>query len=145
VNAGEIQIRLGNPAAAEQFFLRAAKVDPNDVEALNQLGLLAAGQQQNARAKEWFQKAIALKRDYAGAINNLGVLYLQMGQANDAIAAFEYGIGVAPQEQDLYLNLGRLYVTQGRRDKAREVMQRLLEQKPDSAAAAKAIRDLESR
>ena len=145
VNAGEIQIRLANPAAAEQFFLRAAKVDPNDVEALNQLGLLAAGQQQNARAKEWFQKAIALKRDYAGAINNLGVLYLQMGQANDAIAAFEYGIGVAPQEQDLYLNLGRLYVTQGRRDKAREVMQRLLEQKPDSAAAAKAIRDLESR
>ncbi len=145
VNAGEAQVRLGDAHAAESLFLRAFKIDPNDVEALNQLGLLAARQQQNARAKEFFQKAITLKRDYAGAINNLGVLYLQMGQANDAIAAFEYGISVAPLEQDLYMNLGRIYVTQGSRDKAREVMQRLLEKQPGNAAATKALRDLETR
>ena len=145
LNAGELKARLGETAAAEKLFLRATEVDPKDPEAPNQLGLLAARERHYSEAKEWFQKAIALKRDHAGAINNLGVLYRQMGQTNDAIAAFEYGIRVAPKDESLYMNLGRTYVSMGERAKAREVMLRLLEQKPESAAAAKALRDLETR
>jgi hypothetical protein len=45
----------------------------------------------------------------------------------------------------LYMNLGKTYVTLGNRAKAREVMLRLLEQKPSSAAAANALRELEIR
>jgi hypothetical protein len=43
------------------------------------------------------------------------------------------------------MNLGKTYVRLGDRGKAREVMRRLLERKPQSAAAAKALRELESR
>ncbi len=43
------------------------------------------------------------------------------------------------------MNLGRIYVKQGERGKAHDLMLRLLEQKPDSAAASKALRELESR
>ena len=68
-----------------------------------------------------------------------------MGQANDAIAAFEYGIQVAPGDELLYMNLGRTYIRMGNRAKAREAMLRLLEQKPDSAAAKNALRELEAR
>jgi tetratricopeptide (TPR) repeat protein len=145
VNAGEVEAQRGDLHAAEKLFLRAAEVDPKDVEARNQLGLLAARERRYNDAKDWFQRAITLKHDHAGAINNLGVLYLNMGQANDAIAAFEYGIRVAPKDELPYMNLGRTYVTLGDRAKAREVMLRLLEQKPDSTAAAKALRDLETR
>jgi len=145
VNGGEVEAQLGDTAAATNLFRRAMEVDPNDPEAPNQLGMLAARERRNSEAKEWFQKAIAVKRDYAGAINNLGVLYGQMGQANDAIAAFEYGIKMAPQDELLYMNLGRIYVTMGDRAKGREVMIRLLKQRPDSAAAAKALHELESR
>ncbi len=45
----------------------------------------------------------------------------------------------------LYLNLGRMYVKLAERGKARGVMLRLLERKPDSAAATNALRELESR
>jgi len=86
-----------------------------------------------------------LKRDYAGAINNLGVLYIQQGKTNDAVAAFEYGIGVAPQDETLYLNLGRIYAQQGEFDRARQLMQQLLDRKPDSATAKKALQDLNGR
>ena len=84
-------------------------------------------------------------RGDAGAVNNLGVLYSQMGQTNDAIAAFEYGIRVAPDDEMLYMNLGRVYVRMGDRARARDAMLRLLERKPDSKAAASALRELESR
>jgi len=68
-----------------------------------------------------------------------------MGQTGDAIAAFEYGIRVAPDEEILYMNLGKTYVRLGQRDQARDVMNRLLERRPQSAAARKALRELESR
>jgi hypothetical protein len=51
---------------------------------------------------------------------------------------------MVPQDDLLYMNLGRAYVTLGDRAKAREVMLRLLEQKPGNAAATKALRDLEA-
>jgi tetratricopeptide (TPR) repeat protein len=145
VNAGSLTAQQGDTAGAAKLFERAMEADPKDADAPNQMGVLAARAGRNAEAKQWFEKAIALRRDYAGAINNLGVLYSQMGQANDAIAAFEYGIRVAPDEEQLYMNLGRTYVKAGDRAKARDVMQRLLERKPDSTAASNALRELESR
>jgi tetratricopeptide (TPR) repeat protein len=145
VNAGQVQAQLGDPKAAARFFERAMEVDPRDAEAPNQLGMLAARDRRYDEAKAWFQKAITVKPDHAGAINNLGVLYMQIGQANDAIAAFEYGIRMAPRDELLYLNLGRTYVTLGQREKARGVMMRLLEHRPDSKTAANALRELEVR
>ena len=145
INAGQVKSRLDDSAAAADLFRRAMEVDPKDPEAPNQLGLLAARDRLYSEAKVWFQQAITVKRDYAGAINNLGVLYVQMGQANDAVAAFEYGIRVAPDDEQMYMNLGRIYVTLGDRARAREVMLRLLKQKPDSKAAANALRELETR
>jgi tetratricopeptide (TPR) repeat protein len=144
VNAGGIAVRSGDTGAAEKLFLRAVQVDPKEADALNQLGQLAAQQRRYQEARDWFQKALTVRRDHSGAINNLGVLYMEMGQANDAIAAFEYGIRMAPQDELLYMNLGRTYVTLGDRAKARDVMLRLLEQKPGNAAATKALRDLEA-
>jgi tetratricopeptide (TPR) repeat protein len=144
VNAGGVAARLGDNQGAERLFLRAVQVDTKDADALNQLGQLAARERRYPEAKEWFQKALTARRDHSGAINNLGVLYMEMGQANDAIAAFEYGMRVAPQDELLYMNLGRTYVTLGDRAKAREVMLRLLEQKPGNTAATKALRDLEA-
>jgi Flp pilus assembly protein TadD len=96
-------------------------------------------------ARALFEKAIALRRDDASAINNLAVLYINTGKPNDAIAAFQYGIEVAPDDETLYLNLGRLFVSLRERDKAKDVMQRLLARKPGDPVATRALQELESR
>jgi hypothetical protein len=67
----------------------------------------------------------------------------KMGRTRNAIASFEYGIGAAPDNDILNLNLGRTCVSLGDRSRARDVMQRLLDRTPGSAAAPKALRDLE--
>ena len=78
----------------------------------------------------------------AGAINNLGVIYMQMQKPQEALAAFQYGIKVAPDDETLYLNLARVYVRLGDRAKARDVLQQLLEHKPDSSSAREALEAL---
>ena len=130
---------------AEACYRRALALNPQSPEAANGLGLALAKQGNGAEAKKYFEQAIAEKRDYAGAINNLGVLYIQQGKQNDAVAAFEYGISVAPQDETCYMNLGRIYAQQGKVDRARQLMQQLLEQKPDSETAKRALQELSGR
>lgn len=129
------------PDAALVYLNDALALHPN-ADAANGLGLMFARQGRFPEARDWFQKAITLQRDHARAINNLGVLYGEQRQFNDAIAAFEYGIRVAPDDDTLYLNLGRIHIQMGDRQKARNVMERLLERKPGSAVAQRALEEL---
>lgn len=145
INAAHAEERLGNPAEAERLYRRALAADPKNGDAANALGLLLAQNGRNEEARKLFEQAISIRRDDASAINNLGVLYLNMGQENDALAAFQYGIQVAPADELLYLNLARLWVRRGNRDKARELMRELLERKPDSRTASKALQQLGDR
>jgi tetratricopeptide (TPR) repeat protein len=121
-------------------------VNPQQPRRRERLGSRAgeAGERRT-EAKKLFEQAIAEKRDYAGAINNLGVLYSQQGKQNDAIAAFEYGVSVAPQDETCYMNLGRIYAQQGKLDRARQLMQQLLEHKPGSETAKRALQELNGR
>ena len=68
--------------------------------------------------------------------------YLQSGKTNDAVAALQYGIRVAPDYDILYLNLARLYVGTGNRDRAKQVLQALLERMPQNLAGRKALQQL---
>ncbi len=145
LNAAVAAEHLGDTKRSEEFLRQALKVNPDSADAANRLGLLCAKQDRTDEARTYFEQAIAKKRDFSGAINNLGVLYLKTGKVTDAVAAFKYGIQVAPDEDILYLNLGRIYAQSGQFDKARELMQSLLDRKPDSELAKKALRELQGR
>ena len=145
VGAGEAYAKQDDRANAQRMFQRALDLDAKCADAMNQLGLLAAGANDLPGARQWFKKAMEAQADHPGAINNLGVLYAKLGQPNDAIAAFQYGIRTNPEDDELYLNLARIYVTMGQRDKARAVLNQLLERKPGNATATKALAELEAR
>ncbi len=142
VNSAQAADKVGDAARAEADYRKALESNPSSAEAANGLGLILGRKGETAQAKRLFEKAIELRRDYGSAINNLGVLYMRNGQVSDAVAAFEYGIGAAPDEDILYLNLGRIYLQTGRRDKAREVMEKLLARKPGNETALRGLREL---
>jgi Flp pilus assembly protein TadD len=145
VNAGQAYAQLGRAPEAEKHFRRALAINSNDAEAANQLALLLIGQGRAAEAKKLLQQAITADRAHVSAINNLAVLYIQEKQLSDAIAALRYGISVAPQAEMLYLNLARIYVQSGDSARARDVLERLLTEKPDSTVASNALRELGAR
>ena len=145
INAAHAYSMSGDNVRAEEMLRRALASDANDAEAANQLGLLLAKRGQTGEASRLFQQAISARRDHAGAINNLGVLYLQLNQRNDAIAAFQYGLEAAPESDILYVNLARIFAQSGDREKARQVMNRLLDRDPKNETARKMLRELESK
>jgi tetratricopeptide (TPR) repeat protein len=145
VGAGEAYAKQDDAVNAQRMFRRALELDPKCADAMNQLGLLAAGSNDFGGARRWFQQAIEVQPDHPGAINNLAVLYAKIGQPSDAIAAFRYGIRMNPDDDELYLNLGRVYVMMGERDKARAVLGELMERKPGNATATNALRELDAR
>ncbi|MBV9294019.1 MAG: VCBS repeat-containing protein [Acidobacteriaceae bacterium] len=130
---------------AEKYFRQALEADSHSPRAYYGLGLALVKLGRVDEARDYFKQAITLQPDYADAINDLGALYMQQGKISDAIAAFQYGIRVAPDEDILYLNLGRTYTRLGQIDKAREVMQQLLDRKPDDKTARHALEELNGR
>jgi Tfp pilus assembly protein PilF len=143
--AAQVAEDLNLPDKTADFYSRAVDADPKSAEANNGLGLALAKRGHASEARKYLEQAIQLQPDYSDAINNLGVLFTLQGQITDAIAAFQYGIRVAPNEDILYLNLGRAYIKAGKVDRARELMQQLLDRKPDSELAKKALHDLSGR
>jgi Flp pilus assembly protein TadD len=121
------------------------KQEPQSAEAANGLGLALAKRGELAKAQSHFEQAIAQRRDYAEAINNLAVLFSREGKMNDAVAAWNYGIQMCPAEAILYLNLGRAYVGLGQFDKARVIMQELLEHDANNQVARRALQELNGR
>jgi Flp pilus assembly protein TadD len=142
VNAGQSYAQLNRDAEAERHLRRALEINSNDAEAANQLALLLIRQERVPEAKKLLEQAITADRSHVSAINNLAVLYIQENQLQDAIAALRYGISVAPQAEMLYLNLARIHVQSGDRERARDVLDRLLAEKPDSTVARNALREL---
>lgn len=145
IGLGDVAARTGHDSDAQAHYSKALDIDPQSAEAANALGLVLAKGGQLAKAQSYFEQAIAQQRDYADAINNLAVLYSKEGKMNDAIAAWTYGIQVAPAEDMLYLNLGRAYVSSGQFDKARFIMQRLLDRDGGNEIARRALQELSAR
>ena len=142
---GQIHLAAQRFPEAETAYRRALAGGGDAPEAAYGLGLALAKQNRYDEAREFFERAIKERPNYADAINDLGALYMQQGKVKDAIAAFRYGVQAAPDEDILYLNLGRTLASLGQYDEARQVMQQLLDRKPDSQTARHALQELSGR
>jgi type IV pilus assembly protein PilF len=66
-------------------FTEAEKIDPDNFELQNYLGLVYFKKNKLEISEKKYLKAIALKPDYSAARNNLAVTYLEMKRWDDAI------------------------------------------------------------
>jgi Flp pilus assembly protein TadD len=70
-------------------------------------------------------------------------LYLRTRRRDEAVAEFEKCIQMAPAFDQAYLNLARVYAVEKNTEKAKSVLQALLVQHPDHAAARQALEQLQ--
>jgi Flp pilus assembly protein TadD len=96
---------------------------------------LYARQNQNEMAAQYLENAISLRPDYSDAINNLGVLLVQQKRYPEAEERFKVCIQRAPNFDQAYLNLARLYLVLNEKEKARAVLQSLLQKQPEHKMA----------
>jgi len=139
LNLGNVYRRDGNYTEAEKLLKRALELEPENAEVNYNLGMLYARQEQLPLASKYLERAVSLRPDYPDALNNLGVFFVREERYAEAEEKFKACIRVAPAFDQGYLNLARLYVILKEKDKAREVLQTLLQQQPQHKLAQQAL------
>ena len=139
LNLGNLYRKLGDFAQSQQALQRALKISPDDPEVNYNLGMLYARQDQLQQAQQFLEHAVALRPDYPDALNNMGVLLVREQRTSDAEAKFRDCINIAPNFDQAYLNLARLYVLLQQKEKARDILQALLQRQPQHKMAQQAL------
>jgi tetratricopeptide (TPR) repeat protein len=88
---------------------QAAEANPDNVNAVYNLGLTLLLCGRSADAVGQLQRAAALKPDHAHTHYNLGVALQTLGQIQPAIAALRSACRLAPKLADAYYRLGELF------------------------------------
>ncbi len=106
----DIQMEQGSDVAAIQSLRDALNVDPNFVEALNNLGVLLHRARNDREAIRHLESAIQLRPDFAEAYLNLSNAYKGEGQLIEAEQALRRALEVRPSLGQAYFGLGLLYL-----------------------------------
>ncbi len=127
------RLHAGRIGEAEGICREICRIDPNQVDSLHLLGVIAHRRGRNDVASDLIRRALALKPDYAGAHFSLGNILSSQGRLNEAAVQFERTLALQPGHVDVHNNLGVALVTQGRLDAALTHFERALALKPDDA------------
>ncbi len=105
---GEVQIRYGNLAKAVEFMEKAAKLNPANLQNMDNLATayLQLGRQDESR--QTLQAVLIQDPRHAMAHNVLGILEIQQGRALEARRHFEQAIEINQDLPEPYMNLGLL-------------------------------------
>lgn len=107
-------------------------VVPNQVNALNNLGLIYLECDRNFGAAEtYFKKVLTLEPKHVNALMNLGNLYRALHQIESARASYKKALEIDPKNGALLNNLGSLEAKTGRIEEARAYYQQALIAMPD--------------
>ena len=127
-----LQGRLAESEAASR---QALGLRPDDVDAMNDLGLAIWRQGRPAEAEAIYCQACALEPDDYRILTNLGLALSDLDRKDEAAECFRAALRVRPDCFDARMNLGIVLSDQGRFDDAVEWLFGALELRPDSADA----------
>lgn len=135
VALGSVQQALGHLDQAEIAYNKALQIDPVNADALNNLGTICKGRDENSRALGFFRAAIESRDSFADAHYNLGTVLQEIGDTTRAIGSFERSLQIRPELNLAYRCLLDIYQATGRREQAVEVVERWLTFEPDNPTA----------
>jgi protein O-GlcNAc transferase len=132
---GNTLLALGRPGDAVAAFEAALALNPNDVAALNGLGIAALHRRQFVEAIDAFQRALALDPGLVAAANNLGNVHRERGELSEAEAWYRRALALAPERASAANNLAVALRDQGKLREAISEFRHALALDPASVAA----------
>lgn len=109
--------------------------NPDDPDALHQLGLLIAGSRSAQDGAAMMARAVALRPGFAEAEFNLGTILHQEGQVSSAIEHYEAALAARPGFEEAAFNLATAQLDIGLYGSAEASFANLLEAAPQHAKA----------
>jgi hypothetical protein len=129
---GAVNQVQGNIADSMANYERVLRLDPNHVEALNNLGVALQSQGMVAEAAAALRIAIQIKPGYAEAHSNLGNALKDQGNLDAAVACYQRAVQIDPNFFDAYNNLGNGLRAQGKLASSVSCYEQAMKLKPDN-------------
>lgn len=118
-------------AEAEDLYRQVLAVDPNHVDALHMLGVLAYQSGKAEAAVDLIGRAIAFNGGNASFHNNMGEALRYLGRLDEAVGHFSKSTELDPDGAEGHMNLGNAFAQQGQTERAIICYRRALELRPD--------------
>lgn len=130
-NMGLEAQRAKNLPVAEQFYLKAMEINPDDAMLLNNFGVCLYEQGKTEQAVEIHRRAIKLDPTRPMAYNNLGVELNALERHDEAIAAFKKAVEIQPINPKAINNYGDSLTKLGRFEEGLALLDKSISQEPD--------------
>lgn len=127
--------RGGRLPEAEQIYRQILQTNPNQVDALHLLGLIAHQVGNHEAAVEYISRAIRGNGNAADAHSNLGLAYFAWGKVPEAIASYRRSLNLQPNDAKVWMILGVALKDQRQFVEAIACYRRALELQPQFAEA----------
>jgi predicted O-linked N-acetylglucosamine transferase (SPINDLY family) len=116
----------GRLSQAEDIYHQVLQVQPNNIDALHLLGLIAAHLKHYESAIELIQKAIRINPTVPQFYHSLGKIFSEQGQLAEAIACYQRALTLNPKDAEIYSSLGNVSMAQGNQTEAAKYYQQAI-------------------
>src|SRR6266699_1113635 len=127
--------RAGRLPEAEAGYSEVLAVDPENIDALHFLGVIAYQRGEHGRAEELISRALSRNASNAPAYSNLGNALGAQGKLDAAIVCYQQALALQPEYADALVNLGAAFRAKGELDKAVQCYQHALSLIPEAPMA----------
>jgi tetratricopeptide (TPR) repeat protein len=110
------------------------KLHPNYPDLANMLGLLLSLEGRHAEALKQYDRALGINPNYAECKANRAFVLAALGKGEEAIKAATDLAEAAPGDHDVLIVCGKVLAWQGEKAKARALLEKAVELKPDCPA-----------
>jgi arylsulfatase A-like enzyme/Tfp pilus assembly protein PilF len=130
------QLKMGNPRAAKQHYLKSLAHDPNQEGVLLQLGRMEMAENDAEGARQRFVQALEVIPSSVDAMVLLGHLDFTAGRPEEAKAWYRKAIEADPGQPIPYLFLGELHFRRGELAEAKRAYEQAREVAPADFTAS---------
>jgi predicted O-linked N-acetylglucosamine transferase (SPINDLY family) len=120
---------------AERLYLQVLEAEPQQVDALHLLGVIASQTGRESRAIDCLQAVLRLQPALAAAHYNLAVLLAGQRRLEEALISYHQALRLKPEDAKAHNNLGIVLEELGQLAEAEASLQQALRIKPDYAEA----------
>jgi predicted O-linked N-acetylglucosamine transferase (SPINDLY family) len=127
--------RAGQWQQAEQHYRQILQQEPNQVDALHLLGMIAGQSGRYAEAAGYLQATVRLRPDFAAAHSDLGTVFILQQRFAEAVGSFREAVRSKPDFASAYSNLGNALRELGDLDEAVANLRKAVQLRPDFVEA----------
>jgi tetratricopeptide (TPR) repeat protein len=127
MEAGNLYVKIQAFDKAEEFYKRAALINPSDYEKIVRLGNGFFDIGKFETAEKWYEQALAKKPDDVNVRTDLGITFVEREKPDldRAVKEFQTSLETNPRHEPTLYNLAIAYLKKGKFEETQQVLRQL--------------------